>query len=375
MKTIVLAHWEKLLLGVLLAALVVVMTLQTRSLQQAREQVKIDADAIVNITSGKPMIEPLDPSFFNARIEITPDRLWQKNHNQGSLLDPAPFVFARDGSPFALHYDTKTNPFTRTPDTDEGEVITRDPGDDPILPILAPDDDGDGVNNAQELALKRDPRRAEPADTDTDNDGFSDLAEIKAKTHPGQPASRPPLASSLTFVNAVRKPLPLMLRTVTCSNPDDKTTWDVQIRTLRNGVWRDKFTRIGQTIPGTSYTLTGAEAVTTERDGLEQTAYSVTVRHLSDSEPVTLRQRRLAYAPRRYAKLHYTLPGRMRQVTLGEGAAVTLTDRLGLTESYTIRTISPNSVVLIDTATNEAHAVRRGKAIKGPETGQPTIQR
>ena len=117
----------------------------------------------------------------------------------GTYVPPAPAQpegpdSDQDGISDAMEASFRTNPQSSDTDKDgvsdadevKGMSNPRDPRSKPGTPAPGPDNDQDGVPASLESLYG-----LNPANSDTDGDGFSDGEEIAAMTSPTNPASNP----------------------------------------------------------------------------------------------------------------------------------------------------------------------------------------
>lgn len=249
------SYYDKLILGVLLVALIAAMVLQVWALLEAKKDVEFNDRDLTDVIAKKQQVGALSDDNFPAQIDMDKSRLWQRYPGEGSLLTPARYVSALDGSQYLLHFSTRVNPFTKTRDDAAGigDATVEGTGDEP-QPIAGQDGDGDGIPDSVEETNGLDAVNSRDAHFDKDGDGFSNVEEFRAKTDMADPRSHPPLATLLRFHREITRAVPVVLKNVMAPGRD-KGTWEI----AANVAGRDVLTlRVGGKIPDSEYTITDA---------------------------------------------------------------------------------------------------------------------
>ncbi|MBI2438703.1 MAG: hypothetical protein HYV36_07830 [Lentisphaerae bacterium] len=115
----------------------------------------------------------------------------------------------------------------------------------PLAPVQGEkDSDLDGMSDKWELKYGLNPN-VDDASQDVDGDGFTNLEEFQASTHPREADDHPPYAQKLRVIKTGRAPMPLSFQGV-----QNLSTNDV-LFLLRNKVkQRDTYARLGDTVDG-----------------------------------------------------------------------------------------------------------------------------
>jgi hypothetical protein len=365
-KDLLLKFYDKIVLGILLLVLAATLIVLTNALNAARATVKIADDDFLTSVSKKSEIPPLDEGIFAARIELTDEDNWDRVKAEGNLVDPARYTFARDGSPYLLHYSTRVNPFNKKPDlgAEEGSGTTTAAGSNGGKPTdgdgptadSGQDSDGDGIPDAVETALGKNPNFAGDANVDTDGDGFSDLEEFRFKTASDNVASHPPLATVLRFHKVIAEPLPVMLFNVTPTDPEDKTTWDIQVRVKVGKSSKQRFTKIGRVISGTTFKVVDASYSVAIKDGVTQKIFQIVV-ETPGGETVNLTEKKQAYGANSYYQFAYVLEWPPKSVKARLGGKFSLTGKGGKKEVYTL--VSAKNGIAVQDAAQKTFKIQK----------------
>ncbi len=220
-------HYEKLAFVVVLLAMLLIMQSMVRQLMSAEERVQdaeMKAESRVS-GEGKADVEPLEKDRFQAdTLLVSSKLLWNrygKNQN-GHLFYPGEVMVCKNPDcpvlmPLSMdncpHCGVGQGKPPEEPKTRKGQ--DRDDDDIP-----------DAVEN-QYAFLDR--KTGEDAHEDEDGDYFSNLEEYDNQTDMTDPASHPPLAEKLRLLRVVQQRFPVQLKGVTKKDPEDKSTWDIQI--------------------------------------------------------------------------------------------------------------------------------------------------
>lgn len=221
------SFYDKIILALLLAALAGVLLSQTIVMNGIQEEIA-EIKEPKNPPTGP--VEELDTAQFDIVLQVPKSRYWQpgpkvvlaenyqietlslslrkflRDQGEGSLLDPLVYVYSSHDRSSIVHYTTKVNPATSKPENRSGKA-TIVPGDD--------DDDDDDT----------------PTSTGT------------------------PFIEYTRYLKSVQQPFPVMLRRITANDPNDKSTWLLQIDVWdKQGEKRSQFKRLGDSLEVEGYT-------------------------------------------------------------------------------------------------------------------------
>ena len=228
-------HYEKLLLLVLLLTFIFSMVYVLRIIDQTRE-ITEESLQIPSRPADYEVHDPKLPEFQIPSYWQSKSVVWAASQAR-SKADPffsdlvEPFPIARcpgaDGKPcgklIPLYYFTEERPcpfcglnLKKPPkrETDEGQFF---------------------VNNIQltQEEATRFRLNVEDALLDRDNDGFSNIFEIRtSKTSPVDPRSHSPMWYRLRLQEIRRVELPIKFMAVNTNNSKDKTRWDLQLNMI-----------------------------------------------------------------------------------------------------------------------------------------------
>jgi len=107
------------------------------------------------------------------------------------------------------------------------------------------DGDCDGMWDSWEKEFGLDPRDPTDAERDSDNDGFSNLAEFRARTNPREASSYPPPEAELRLIKIVADPFKLRFKGSTLM-PDGTLKFQINLR----GDTRTFFAKLGEEVEG-----------------------------------------------------------------------------------------------------------------------------
>jgi len=243
-------HYEKLILAVFLLIFIVAIGWMI-SITRKATQIK-DGDLLVN-TKSRADYAPFNFSSFNRLESMQSDSPWAA---AGKRLDSSnsscdfmiPYQAA--WSPFCgklisyYYFENKLNcPITGKSLAPFIPDITA-----PTGPVLNLDKDEDGIPSDVEKECGLDPLDPEDANSDLDEDGFTNLADYKFNPKGiNDPKIHPPLVERLVLDRIKRVRLPVMVDRITKS-ADDKKTWVIQMKTRKASQWKTKFLHIGEDI-------------------------------------------------------------------------------------------------------------------------------
>ena len=120
------------------------------------------------------------------------------------------------------------------------------------------DRDADGIPNDVEKELGLNPDDPDDALGDMDNDGFSNIDELKQdKLWVNDAKLHPPLAKRLCVVNIIKSKIPIKLKRVRAVG-SNKKDWEIHAEVFEKGRWRSKFPKLNEVlnIGGRNYTIT-----------------------------------------------------------------------------------------------------------------------
>ncbi len=364
-----LRHFEKIILGAALLALLLCLALFLRNLHETTRLVHDRWDNAIEVPEGD--IPAISEEDFNAEALLhAPQLTWSAATEEGkqTLFDPRDYIYcANPDCPYILTYDTKECPHCGAP---QG---AGDDAPDPNTAEGSDDKDQDGLPAEYEQQYDfLDDRVAGDAQRDHDQDLFTNLEEFKAGTDPDDPSSHPPLARKIRFLDYQKRKLPLELYQVKTYGNADKEQWDLFI-TVDND--RTKIFSLGDELLHGRYTIAEVTHQT-------EMVYDKTVKMEREVETgvVTLKdntsgnQIKLEKGKRPLAtNFHVTFvllddPESLensRKFRAKVGDVITLTDTLGNDERYRVRFLSRrNSPALQPLDENgedvgKSHVIRR----------------
>jgi hypothetical protein len=315
-------YYDKIVLGLMLIVLAWAMWTQLGQLEKTREKI---VQGAADIRKGLPKdpIPPLAGGSFDSSIEVDASRIWLDAYGEGSLVDPAIFVYSIDGSPHLLHLTTKTNPFTGKPDFPEGVT------DIDVEVVGQRDSDRDGIPDAAERKHGLNEKNPADAATDLDGDFFSNLDEYKAETDLNDSGSHPPLIERIFFGPPKRTPLNIILKNITYDDPNDPDGWDIALRVYLRNRPRDLLgLKIDSAIEGTPYRIIDAQLKKRKnpRTNAVETIPVIIVQAGDDGERVLLPKGRKVLTGDATFPLYDLSPGKLRQLRAKVGDSFTLVD-------------------------------------------------
>lgn len=243
-------HFEKLILGIVLAALVAAIVLVLLSIGKGKSSVGEEKETAESVLK---MGKELAPDQSRDLAKATEVLISPKNHfdfvppaddPKGSLVEPVHYLrCVNPRCPYLIPNDERVCRFCGTEEPPEKKDV---------YPVEE-DQDRDGIPNYVEKNtpfLKFD----DPADAgqDYDQDTFTNLEEFRNGTNMALATSFPPLALNLRLYEKPSNPLfPMQLRSIQASNPDDPKTWGLSF-SIYNPQTRRPFVRtlhVGETMP------------------------------------------------------------------------------------------------------------------------------
>ncbi|MDX9981068.1 MAG: hypothetical protein RBU25_13665 [Lentisphaeria bacterium] len=243
-------HFEKLILGIVLTALVIGIIVVLLGIGKARgtvaEQRKKAEKAL---RSGKDLApdQARDLNLANEALVAPGNRfafLAAEGDRRGSLLEPLPYLRC---------VNPRCN-YLIPPD----ELVCRfcnaeqPPEKKDVYPEVE-DRDRDGIPNYVEKHIPfLNPEDVGDAGLDYDLDTFTNLEEFRHDTNLANPASYPPLAVNLRLLDKpFNAPLPVVLRGIAANNSDDPAKWLLNFNVFNPQTRRFVLARfrVGETIP------------------------------------------------------------------------------------------------------------------------------
>ena len=321
-------YYDKILLGTVLLVLTFVLLVQTKSLSETRIRVK---DAEKDWNKSSKIIEPIEASKFEARVDVDRHISWDKSYGEGSLFDPGEYVYSVDGSPYLLHMSTITNPYTGRPDVEKSVSATAVNTDSAQGGI---DSDGDGIPDTVEDKSGLNKRDGGDAVLDKDHDGFTNLEEFSYETEVNDPTSRPRLIRKVRFFRKYRNPLEVMLKKVNTNNDfENKKNWDIMIKYKSQSRWKTDFLKIGDVIPEYGYRIIDAEYREVIKENIPTERSQISLEK-NGQDPIVLVRNRPAFTGDEYYELLYLLKSKPLKITLQADKQFKLRDLHGKTEIY-----------------------------------------
>lgn len=248
MKKFLLAHYEKIILAVLLIVFTALLYYQLMFIQRAQNQkVKV----IVNPTEKPSDYEPVDfaadkkykmETIFSEWNEVEPT---QVSATKTQLMTPYPMAEC-----VYCHALIPANAYPAIGETKNGKCPACGKA---LAPRVKVEEDelagkldlnANSIPDDWEKEMNVGPEYT-TAESDEDSDGFSLMQEYKAKTNPVDPLSHPKYITQV-FVSAVSRTrfTGLELVSVDRTKPDKKD-WQATFSVVRNGNKRSAFVQIG----------------------------------------------------------------------------------------------------------------------------------
>ncbi len=336
-------HFEKIIFGAALLALLASLTVFLRNLHETTNVVHDRRENAIDVPEGNiPAISEED--FQGLVLLESPQLTWSPDPDQKTetVFDPREYIYcANPDCPYILTYDTDYCPHceTRQGRKDSRDVAT---GSD-----REGDRDRDGLPADYEEQYEfLDDQVAADAHRDHDGDLFTNIEEFKAGTDPSDPGSHPPLAKKVRFLSYQKRRLPFELYQVKTYDNPNKEQWDLFITT---GNDRTKIFSLGDELRD-RYTITDVshqvETVydTTVKMEREKETSVVTIKDKTTGDEIKLKkgQRPLSTNmdvllvllddPERRAD--------MSRIRTKVGEVITLSDPAGNDESYRVRFLS-----------------------------------
>ncbi|MFA5204916.1 MAG: Amuc_1099 family pilus-like system protein [Lentisphaeria bacterium] len=282
-------HYEKLVLGVLLVAVLGWSCVLLGTISQTGQQMQEMRQRIGSGPEDTQPLQPLDKSAFPGTEAVLGASAtdWQPRGDlvQGTLFDTARYIYCANANcAHILPFSVAVCPYCKAEQGPEKTVEATS---------ADMDSDGDGLSDAYENKYKfLDRNNPGDAGMDEDNDGFSNLEESLANTSPTDPAVHPPYAAKLRFIKAARSPLPVTLERITRSGEDVKN-WTIQFAVQEGNRRLSRFARVGETVGGFTVIELRPKTVTrtdaTVKSSFEEDVSEVTLRRGQEEAVVLVR--------------------------------------------------------------------------------------
>jgi len=246
MKRILIAHYEKIILAVLLIVFAALLYYQVQVVQQVQNK---EVDIKVNPVPKPSDYEPVDfagdkkyrmENIFSDRLVI--DLSADRAQNVTEMMAPYPLsecVYCHTLIPASCYPAVDSGKTGKCPACNK-TLAAREKVDENEL-LGKADLNGNTIPDEWEKQFKLTDYKQ---DSDEDSDGFTLIQEYKAKTDPLDPKSHPKYLSML-YVSAIRRAriTGLELVSVNTTKPDKKD-WEASFKVVRNGSTRTEFVRI-----------------------------------------------------------------------------------------------------------------------------------
>ena len=341
MKKFLLAHYEKIILAVLLIVFTAMLYYQLMFIQRAQNQkVKVT----VNPTEKPSDYEPVDfaadkkykmETIFSEWNEVEPT---EASATKTQLMTPYPMAEC-----VYCHALIPASSYPAIGETKNGRCRACGKA---LAPRIKVEDDlagksdvnANGIPDDWEKEMNIDPNYVS-AESDEDSDGFSLIQEFKAKTNPTDPLSHPKYITQVN-VSAVSRTRfnGLELVSVDRTKPDKKD-WQATFNVVRNGNKRSAFVQIG----GSTFSSNNVSfsVIDIEMDEKTQEPIVYIQRVGKADERIVCRVKQPVYNPAPRVRLLNNLYS--RTITTSVGAEFTLgTDKTGK-EVYRVVSADPTS--------------------------------
>ena len=341
MKKFLLAHYEKIILAVLLIVFTAMLYYQLMFIQRAQNQkVKVT----VNPTEKPSDYEPVDfaadkkykmETIFSEWNEVEPT---EASATKTQLMTPYPMAEC-----VYCHALIPASSYPAIGETRNGKCRACGKA---LAPRIKVEDDlagksdvnANGIPDDWEKEMNVDANYVS-AESDEDSDGFSLIQEFKAKTNPTDPLSHPKYITQVN-VSAVSRTRfnGLELVSVDRTKPDKKD-WQATFNVVRNGNKRSAFVQIG----GSTFSSNNVSfsVIDIEMDEKTQEPIVYIQRVGKADERIVCRVKQPVYDPAPRVRLLNNLYS--RTITTSVGAEFTLgTDKTGK-EVYRVVSADPTS--------------------------------
>lgn len=340
-----LRHFEKIILGAALLALLICLALFLRNLHETTRLVHDRWENAIKVPEGD--IPAISEDDFQAEALLNASQLtWSapSDEEKQTLFDPRDYIYcANPDCPYILTYDTEECPHCGSP---QGSGDTEKPTDSDDEDSDDKDQDGLPAEYEQQYDFLDD-RVAADAQRDHDQDLFTNLEEFKAGTDPGDPSSHPPLSRKTRFLDYQKRQLPLELYQVKTYGSDDKEQWDLFI-TINDD--RTKIYSIGDELLRGRYTIDDVthqtEVVFDKTVKMEREVETgvVTLKDNTTDDKITLQKGEKPLSTNLYVTFVFLNDPESlensRKFRAKVGEAITLTDTVDNDERYRVRFLS-----------------------------------
>jgi len=243
-------HYEKLILGLVLTALVIGIVAVLMGIGKARGTVsEYKEEAERTLRAGKDLSpdQERDLNLANEALISPANRfafLAVPGDRRGALLEPDPYL--RCVNPRCNYLIPNDEHICRFCSAEQP------PEKKDVYPEVE-DRDRDGIPNYVEKHIPfLNPDDPTDAGLDYDGDTFTNLEEFRHGTNMANPASYPPLAINLRLLDKpFNAPLPIALRAIQAGNSDDPAQWVLNFNVFNPQTRRPvnaRF-RVGETTP------------------------------------------------------------------------------------------------------------------------------
>ena len=341
MKKFLLAHYEKIILAVLLIVFTAMLYYQLMFIQRAQNQkVKVTVNPIEKPSDYEPVDFAADKKYkmetiFSEWNEVEPT---EASATKTQLMTPYPMAEC-----VYCHALIPASSYPAIGETRNGKCRACGKA---LAPRIKVEDDlagksdvnANGIPDDWEKEMNIDANYVS-AESDEDSDGFTLIQEFKAKTNPTDPLSHPKYITQVN-VSAVSRTRfrGLELVSVDRTKPDKKD-WQATFNVVRNGNKRSAFVQIG----GSTFSSNNVSfsVIDIEMDEKTQEPIVYIQRVGKADERIVCRVKQPVYDPAPRVRLLNNLYS--RTITTSVGAEFTLgTDKTGK-EVYRVVSADPTS--------------------------------